>query len=547
MRPFLNSRRAAGDVDRNAIVTVALFAPFVLVLALIAYTVQGERARRGIEARVLRDYSVMLGSEVARRTTDGLHNQITMVLSPPMHGARTPSLMLEPAELLTPPRTTPTMRDTCIVLPYVRGTIRLELPSRRVSLAGNLSRVMSERIVAFATAAARSAPSTEPHVFALDTIAGAPRVLGIYAQRDSTRPDTVVYGLVADIGALDTIVNRFLQRESLFPSAVVRPPYTSSHVLIAIRSRAGAAVWSNGEISPASAGTDTLPAMAGRSIVQTQAGPAVARELLIGRPSPLYLPALAALLLLSAALAVVALVQLRRSRDVARLRNRFVANVSHELRTPLTQISMFAEMLALERDRDPGERRHYAEVIRREVVRLTTLVEGVLRFSRSQDGSSTLKRERRNLAMEVRDAAEFFGIVAAGADVRINLEDVSDVSADIDPAAFRQVLLNLLDNAVKYGPRGQTIYVSVAQRDNRAVISVTDEGPGIPREDRERVFEPYARLDRPDQPRVAGAGIGLAVVRELIHAHDGSVFVDDTTRGTRITIHIPSASLAPAS
>ena len=115
------------------------------------------------------------------------------------------------------------------------------------------------------------------------------------------------------------------------------------------------------------------------------------------------------------------------------------------------------------------------------------------------------------------------------------------VSADRD--ALRQVLLNLLDNAVKYGPPGQTITVGTEAAGDRVRIFVEDQGPGIPHEDRQRVWEPYVRLGRAAEEATGGSGIGLAVVRELVSLHNGRTRVEGAPGGgARMVVELPHAS-----
>jgi signal transduction histidine kinase len=152
--------------------------------------------------------------------------------------------------------------------------------------------------------------------------------------------------------------------------------------------------------------------------------------------------------------------------------------------------------------------------------------------------------EETQLAPLVREVLEAFAPLAAArqVDVRVNLDD--DVIADVDRGAMRQVLINLLDNAVKYGPSGQTISVGLARGEDEhsARIWVEDEGPGIPTTERGKIWEPFHRLDRDANSAIAGSGIGLALVRNLTVAHGGRVLVDDgAAGGSRFTIEIPCA------
>jgi signal transduction histidine kinase len=227
----------------------------------------------------------------------------------------------------------------------------------------------------------------------------------------------------------------------------------------------------------------------------------------------------------------------RRSRALAEARTRFVANVSHELRTPLAQISMFAETLHLGRERSDAERRQFARIMFAEARRLTALIENVLRFSRSEHGAVTLSCARHPLGEIVANAVRAFAPIAADADVAIDV-DMEDVDATVDPVALHQVVLNLLDNAVKHGGRGVRVRVALREHAGMATLTIDDSGPGIPRAQRDHVFRPFAQLAGRN---VAGAGIGLAIVRDVVLAHGGRVWVEDAPHGgARVVITIPA-------
>jgi signal transduction histidine kinase len=199
---------------------------------------------------------------------------------------------------------------------------------------------------------------------------------------------------------------------------------------------------------------------------------------------------------------------------------------------------MFSETLMLERDRAPEERRHFLSVIFRESKRLSHLVESVLRFSRAEAGTQQLTPKALDLTAEVREVVEGFAPLAAAGDVRITVVMDRPGSARADSGAFRQILVNLLDNAMKYGPRGQTVMVRVERLHDEVLVSVEDQGPGIPAGDRERIFEPFVRLERAEESRVSGAGIGLSVVRELASAHGGRVWVEGANGGARVVFTV---------
>ena len=267
--------------------------------------------------------------------------------------------------------------------------------------------------------------------------------------------------------------------------------------------------------------------------------PDVASRLVIGGVPSSPVPIALGLLGLSTLLVVIALVQLRREYELIAIRSRFVANVSHELRTPLSQILIFTELLKLGRLRSRGERERSLAIIDQEARRLIRLVENALQFSRARGTRRVLSRESLPLAPLVHDTLEAFRPLALAREVALNVEIPEHASVEADAGAFRQILLNLLDNAVKYGPRGQTVTIGARVQNGRTRLLVDDQGPGIPRNDRERVWEGYFRLRRPADSAIAGSGIGLAVVRSLALELDGRTWIEETdTGGSRFVVEL---------
>jgi signal transduction histidine kinase len=249
---------------------------------------------------------------------------------------------------------------------------------------------------------------------------------------------------------------------------------------------------------------------------------------------------LVALIVIAAGLLTLALVQLRRQQEFARLRTEFVSGVSHELRTPLAQIRWFAELLHLGKLRSEDERVRSAGIIDQEARRLTYLVENVLNFSRSEKGANRISAAPTEIDHEILEALELFAPLARARRmvVATALEAGSIIPLDRD--AFRQILLNLLDNAVKYGPVGQTVTVGSEVAGDRVRVWVEDQGPGIPNEDRQRVWEPYVRLNRSVESATGGSGIGLSVVRELVSMHGGRTRAEGAPGGgARVVIDLP--------
>ena len=296
--------------------------------------------------------------------------------------------------------------------------------------------------------------------------------------------------------------------------------------------------------------------------VRVAIDPAAAPKLVIGGLPRSRLPLLLALLGLTTGLVAAAIFQLRRARRLTRLRSDFVSQVSHELRTPLTQIRMFAETLRLGRVRSEAESARSLEIIDRESRRLGHLVENILQFSRGERGTLELARTVQPLAPLVREVVEELGPLFEGRGSRIRTHFAGDaVEAAVDAGAFRQILLNLLDNAVKYGPAGQEIRLEMSGPETAAGatvvrLAIDDQGPGVPRRDRERIWQSFRRLERDRDNAVAGTGIGLAVVRELVERHGGRAWVEDappaagsadSPRGARFVVELPCAAPRSAS
>ncbi len=273
-------------------------------------------------------------------------------------------------------------------------------------------------------------------------------------------------------------------------------------------------------------------------VVDSAVDPAAAGALVIGGLPRTRLPFLIGLFGITVGLVLTAILQLNRERALARLRSDFVSRVSHELRTPLTQIRMFAETLLLDRVRTEEERTRSLEIIDREARRLTNLVENVLRFSRSERGEDRVDPRPLDVVPVVRQLlAEFEPLAAGRARIVAVLPARAIARADAD--ALRQILLNLLDNALKYGPAGQSVRLEVVAG-SPVRFTVEDEGPGVPAPDRERIWRRFFRLPRDRSSAVAGTGIGLAVVRDLARLQGGSARVEaGDAGGARFVVELP--------
>ncbi len=253
---------------------------------------------------------------------------------------------------------------------------------------------------------------------------------------------------------------------------------------------------------------------------------------------PTALVVVAAILLVAAAGA--SLYALHRARHLIAARTLFLSGVSHELRTPLTQILLYTEVLEDARAEE-ARRARAVEVIGRETRRLIHMVENVLLFARGS---------RRDLPLNLRDEAPGpllrgilgdMGPLLERADVHLDLADTATRQVKVDPAAFRQIVVNLVDNALRYGPRGQRVSVSVEERGEVVEIAVADQGPGIPASLRQQLLA--------SSPRAApagsgtGAGLGIALVRTLALAMGATVSIGDAPGGgARVAVAFPAVA-----
>ncbi len=234
---------------------------------------------------------------------------------------------------------------------------------------------------------------------------------------------------------------------------------------------------------------------------------------------------------------VIALIALlvRRSAALGRLRGEFTAAVSHELRTPLTEIMLYAELILTGRAVGAAPTTEAAQVILAEAKRLHNLVENVLIVARTDRRMLRVRVGPHALAPIVRTVVTGFEPLAAKRRVRVVMEVTDLPNVLCDPSAVAGVLLNLLENAVRYGPEAQTVIVRVTRgTGDVAVLEVDDAGAGIPTADRQRVKDPYVRLERDVEASTSGSGLGLAVVVSLVAEMHGTLTILDSTRGGTI-------------
>jgi heavy metal sensor kinase len=209
----------------------------------------------------------------------------------------------------------------------------------------------------------------------------------------------------------------------------------------------------------------------------------------------------------------------RLQRSFEQLR-RFTADASHELRTPLTAMKTVGEVGLGER-REDGYYREVIGSMLEEVDRLTHLVDGLLTLSRADGGTVRLDRAPEDLGDIARDVAGQLGVLAEEKRQRLVVESGEHAVARVDRALLRQALINLVDNAIKYSPKGGEVRIVVRDGAQGPSVEVSDTGPGIPPEHRARVFDRFYRIDRGRSRELGGTGLGLSIARWAVEANGG--------------------------
>jgi two-component system sensor histidine kinase KdpD len=227
---------------------------------------------------------------------------------------------------------------------------------------------------------------------------------------------------------------------------------------------------------------------------------------------------------------------LRRADE---LKTELLNAVSHELRTPLASILASAgslrqrDVVWSDRDRD-----EFATAIQDEALRLDRVVGNLLDLSRIENGSFVPHKAWHDIGALVEDVAGRLRPLTIEHPVRLDVQD--DLPPiELDYVEIQQVLSNLVENAAKFSPPGSEIGIRVARDDGHVRFEVSDQGPGIPPTEADRIFVPFVRLARPGQP-ARGVGLGLAIAKRLVEAHDGAIWVDrEISHGTRMVFTLP--------
>jgi len=222
------------------------------------------------------------------------------------------------------------------------------------------------------------------------------------------------------------------------------------------------------------------------------------------------------------------------------VRRDFVANASHELRTPVAAIRGAAETLLDGALDDPLTARRFVDMVARQAERLERLTKDLLDLSRIESGQLTLDLHRVELRPLVDSVLSLHAERASEKALHLRSEVEEGLAARADPRALEQVLVNLVDNAVKFTPTEGAVTLLAARESDRVVLSVADTGPGIDRHHLARLFERFYRVDPGRSREQGGTGLGLAIVKHLAQAQGGEVGVESGSGGSRFWVRLPA-------
>jgi two-component system phosphate regulon sensor histidine kinase PhoR len=241
----------------------------------------------------------------------------------------------------------------------------------------------------------------------------------------------------------------------------------------------------------------------------------------------------------------VVFLSVRAERRASQLKSDFIANVSHELKTPLSLIRMFGELIATGKHKGEGSAREYGGIITRESERLAHLIDNVLDFARLERGKASYSFAEGRLDEVVERALDVCRYRLDKEKMRLRTEiddDLPPVRMDEDAMAL--VLINLVDNAVKYAGEGGEVAVRLSRAPGAVALQVRDKGPGISADEQQRIFERFYRATNARMRNVRGSGIGLALVKHIAEAHGGRVEVSSAPgQGATFTVFVPAAPL----
>ncbi|KNZ41060.1 sensor histidine kinase [Acetobacterium bakii] len=228
-------------------------------------------------------------------------------------------------------------------------------------------------------------------------------------------------------------------------------------------------------------------------------------------------------------------------KSLEKMRRDFIANVSHELKTPITSIKGFIETIQENNIKDEKTLKRFYGIISEESDRLSRLVNDILVLSHLENkGGLNEKSESLDLNREISQIFDILKLSAEAKGMTLKLDSKEQIVHTFNPDEFRQMMINLIDNAIKYSEINQSVLVKISQDKEEIKIDVKDHGYGIPEKDVSRIFERFYRVDKSRSKEKGGTGLGLAIVKHIIYNNHGSIEVNSIPgTGTVFTVHLP--------
>ncbi|MEP6619016.1 MAG: HAMP domain-containing sensor histidine kinase [bacterium] len=528
---------------RRSSPTVAILVLTVVLAGVLTYEAwDAARSHRATAEGTLRDYASFAAWEFSISVKEGLYQTLVSTFGPVMH--QDPQM---PGDKLAPPSILASAIAKRVQCPDEPNYFfRIDVADKDIIFSGQPPSADIQRWIRDTVLADLPNYGKDwSYSSVARTMANTSCTIVYQVKWDLKMRPVAAYGFRMCLSSAASLDFGSGMHEKLLPPSLTRDIPNERIMSVILRDDAGHELWrTKHQFAPTYVGEATVASFGGL-VTQVSLNPDYANDLIIGGLPRSRLPVLFGVLAVTIGLAVAGVLLIRREDELARLRGDFIASVSHELRTPLAQLRMFAETLLLGRVRSDHERQRSLEIVDQEARRLSHLVENILQFSRAERHAVRLAPTVSCVAPHVVAALEVFEPIARARQVAIVPVLDEGIRCSVDTGALRQILLNLLDNAVKYGPAGQEVRVVLDRVPGKgtARIVVEDQGPGIPDDRRERVWKPFYRLERDAGSAVAGSGIGLSVVRELVHRHGGRVFIDDAAVGTRVVVELPCADM----
>ncbi|MTI40202.1 sensor histidine kinase [Fulvivirga lutimaris] len=230
----------------------------------------------------------------------------------------------------------------------------------------------------------------------------------------------------------------------------------------------------------------------------------------------------------------------KKEVQLAQNKSEFISNVSHEIRTPLALISMFAETLEMGRVPSEEKKNEYYSIISKETQRLTNIVNKILNFSQMDASKKELNFKPMSLTELVNEVLNTYEFHLQQQGFTLISHTDEEVAINGDKESIMEVVINLIDNAIKYSENDKQIEVAISQSQGFALLSVKDSGVGIPKNIQKQIFEKFYRAPTGDLAKKQGTGLGLALVKQIVDLHRGKIEVkSDEGKGSTFIIHLP--------